>query len=365
METRPQDRASAPPVAAEHRDANPVLVRVVRGGAVESQHRGAFAVCDPDGSVAAAAGDVHTPVFARSSIKALQALPLVESGAADHFGFTPEELALAISSHDAEAQHTERVAALLGRLQLSVDDLRCGPQPPTDAEARRRLAERRERPSALHNNCSGKHTGFLALARHLSADPRHYLDPDAPVQEAVRRAVGEVCGLAPAALEHAIDGCSAPTFRLPLAALARAFARLAAPDSLPAPRGAAARRLLDAAAMHPALVAGEHKRLDTALLRATGGRLFPKIGAEAVYVIAARDRGQGLALKVDDGGWRGLFPLVVGLCRELGWLDRAEVEQLAEYAPGPYRNWAGLEVGHIDVDVPATAARPPAASRRA
>lgn len=333
------------------RAANPVLVRVWRGAAVESVHRGAWALVDPDGRTVASQGDVDAPTFARSAIKALQALPLVESGAADRFGFTPPELALAISSHDAEAQHTDAVAALLERLEFGVGHLRCGAQPPTDSAARRRLEERGERASALHNNCSGKHTGFLALSKHLGADPATYLDPHGSVQSEVRRAIAAMCDCDAAVLEHAIDGCSAPTYRLSVNAMARAFARLAAPASLAPLRERAARRLLDAAAAHPALVAGENKRIDTALLRVSGGRLFPKIGAEAVYVIAARERGLGLALKVDDGGWRGLFPLVVALCRVFGFLSRDELGRLAEYAPGPYRNWAGLEVGRIEVDV--------------
>jgi L-asparaginase II len=343
--------APKPTAPDAFRAPNPILVRVRRGAAVESVHRGAWALVDPDGRTVASQGDVDAPVFARSAIKALQALPLVESGAADRFGFTPPELALAISSHDAEAQHTEAVQALLARLGFGVEHLRCGPQPPTDSAARRRLEERGERASALHNNCSGKHTGFLALGRHLGADPATYLEPDGRVQTEVRRAIADTCGCDAARLEHAIDGCSAPTYRLSVKQMARAFARLAAPASLGAERERAARRLLDAAAAHPALVAGEHKRLDTALLRASGGRLFPKIGAEAVYVIAARERGLGLALKVDDGGWRGLFPLVVALCRVHGLLSRDELGTLTEYAPGPYRNWAGREVGCIEVDI--------------
>lgn len=330
--------------------ADPVLVRVRRGGYLESVHRGAFAVADADGRLIHGVGDTAAPVFARSAIKALQALPLIESGAADHFGFEPPDLALAISSHNAEAQHTERAAAILDRLGLGPSHLRCGAQVPGDPAARRALAESGGSPGAIHNNCSGKHAGFLTLGAHLDADPARYLDHDGDVQSLVRDALAAMCSIDSGAIEHAIDGCSAPTYRLPLVAMATAFARLADPSSLAPERARAAERLLDAAAAHPALIAGEHKRLDTALLRATGGRLFCKVGAEAVYVVAQRDSGLGLAIKVDDGGYRGLFPLVVGLCRELGWLDARAVEALSDYAPGTLRNWAGLEVSSVEVD---------------
>jgi L-asparaginase II len=338
--------------------ADPVLVRVRRGGYLESVHRGAFAVADADGRLVHSVGNTRSPVFARSAIKALQALPLVESGAADRFGFEPPDLALAISSHNAEAQHTERAAAILERLGLGPEHLRCGAQAPGDPAARRALAASGAAPGAIHNNCSGKHAGFLALGAHLAADPECYLDHGGAVQSLVRGALAAMCGLDPDAIEHAIDGCSAPTYRLPLAAMASAFARLADPSSLAPERARAAGRLLDAAAAHPALVAGEHQRLDTALLRATGGRLFCKVGAEAVYVVAERDSGLGLAIKVDDGGYRGLFPLVVGVCRELGWLDARAVEALSDYAPGALRNWAGLDVGSVEVDALAASVQP-------
>ncbi|MEZ5978967.1 MAG: asparaginase [Planctomycetota bacterium] len=336
---------------SETERANPVLVRLRRGSSVESFHRGSWVVVDRTGAVVASSGDVDAPVFARSSIKALQALPLVESGAADRFGFTPADLALAISSHNGESRHTEGATAILARLGLDASALRCGAQAPTDPEAKRRLRERDAKPGAIHNNCSGKHAGFLALGAHLGADPKSYLDERAPVQRAVRAAIAEMCSLDPATLETAIDGCSAPTFRLPLRAMALAFARLAEPSGLAATRRAAAVRLLDAAAEHPAMVAGEYKRLDTALLRVTNGRVFPKVGAEAVYVIAARDRGLGLALKIDDGAQRAMHAAVVALCDRFQLVDRRALDELRDFGPGPLRNWAGLEVGSTDVEL--------------
>ena len=223
---------------------NPALVRVWRGDWVESQHRGAWALVDTSGRIIDAAGDVQARVFARSSLKSLQALPLLESGAAQRFGLSEVDVALALSSHNGEACHTEPVAALLARLGLSVEALRCGPQPPSDPTARKELERRGAKPSALHNNCSGKHAGFLCLACHLGAAPEEYLNPESPVQVAVRAAVEEMTGVLPGELSTAIDGCSAPTFRMPLVRLATAIARVANPENLPAVRRAACERML-------------------------------------------------------------------------------------------------------------------------
>ena len=206
---------------------NPVLARVWRGAWIESQHRGAWVMVDSAGGVLDGAGSLEAPVFARSSIKSLQALPLCETGAADELGWSDAELALALASHNAESCHTDPVRRLLERLDLSVSDLQCGPQFPGDPAARAALAAAGEAPSALHNNCSGKHAGFLGLARHLGAPPAHYLDVESPGQRLVHDAVAEMTGVARADLGVSIDGCSAPSFRLPLRSLATAIARVA------------------------------------------------------------------------------------------------------------------------------------------
>lgn len=328
---------------------NPVLCRLWRGGWVESQHRGSWARVDASGAVLEGAGDHEQPVFARSAIKCLQALPLLESGAAERAAYDEADLALALSSHNAEAQHTERVSAILARLGLGASDLGCGPQPPGDPEARKELRARGGAPSALMNNCSGKHAGFLALAQELDQDPATYLEAEGAVQRAVREAVGAMCDLEPGALEYAIDGCSAPTWRLSPRAMATAMARVGEPSGLSAPRAEACRRMTRAVALHPALIAGEYKRLCTALVRASEGRLFPKIGAEAVYVIAHVGTGEGLALKIDDGSQRALHATVIGLLRRLGWLDAAAADSLERFAESTLTNWAGLEVGRTEV----------------
>jgi L-asparaginase II len=328
---------------------NPVLVRLRRGGAVESQHRGAWCLVDGAGRVLEGQGGFERPVFARSSVKSLQALPLVESGAAERFGFEPADLALAIASHDGEPLHARRVAARLAALGLGPEALRCGPQAPGNEQARAALRARGEAPSALHNNCSGKHAGFLALALYLGDPPERYLDPDSRTQREVRAALLEVTGLAPEALGTAIDGCSAPTFRLPLQALATGFARITSPERLPERHRAAARRLLDAAAAFPELVGGTRGRLCTEILRASGGRLFPKLGGEAVYAVGLAGGDRALAVKIDDGALRALHPLVVHLLEALGFAEADELAALEPFRERVLRNWAGLEVGRTEV----------------
>ena len=327
---------------------NPVLVRLWRGAAVESQHRGAWVLTDADGRPLEGAGAFHEPFFARSSIKCLQALPLFETGAADRFGYTPAEIALAISSHNAEEIHTSAVLRLLGREGLEPRHLLCGPQSPGDPKARAELARRGEKPGAIHNNCSGKHAGFLGLAVHLGVAPERYLDPAAQAQTLVRRAVDELSGVSAEEIGMAIDGCSAPTFRMPLVALARAFARVSSPGGLAPARRQACERMLAAVAQHPEMIAGHHERICTDLARVTHGRLFPKLGGEAIYAIGLRGQERALAIKIDDGGYRALHAVIVGLLRRLKLVSAEELAALEDWEERRLRNWAGLEVGRTE-----------------
>jgi L-asparaginase II len=328
---------------------NPPVVRLWRGRAVESQHRGSWVLCASDGSVLDGCGHFAAPVFARSSVKCLQALPLLETGAADRYRFDDAELALALASHDAEPEHTAVVRRVLARLGLSVEDLGCGPQPPGNAEVRARLRESGGRPSKVDNNCSGKHAGFLALALHLDVPPARYLDPESAGQRLVREAVLEVSGASSEELSTAIDGCSAPTFRLPLARLATAFARVTTPAGLAPARRAACERMQAAVAAHPVLIAGSHQRICTDLARRGGGRLFPKVGGEAVYAVGLRGADRALAIKIDDGSQRALHALLLALLARFEFLRENELRELQRYAEPTLRNWAGLEVGRVEV----------------
>lgn len=327
----------------------PVLARVWRGRHVESQHRGAWVLVDASGAVIDGVGDWNHPVFPRSATKSLQALPLLESGAAERFQFTDDEVALTLASHHAEEIHVRRVHGMLARLGLGVQHLKCGPQTPVDADARRALLIRGEKPTPVHNNCSGKHTGFLALAAHMGVDLASYLDPNCASQQAVRRAVEEMSGALPGELDVATDGCSAPTFYLPLARLATALARVANPSGLPDPRRRACERMTRAAAAFPDLVGSTKHSLCSDLLRASGGRLFPKLGTEAVYVVGIRGADRGLAVKIDDGGYRAMNAVVVDLLVRFGFLGRHEAAGLDEWRAGGIKNWAGLDIGRLEV----------------
>lgn len=335
---------------------NPVLVRATRGHAVESVHRGAWCLVDAQGGLIDGRGAFREPVFVRSAIKCAQALPLLETGAADRFGFDEADLALAVASHDAEPQHVERVARILARIGLDEGALQCGPQLPGNDEARFALRVEGRPPARIHNNCSGKHAGFLALARHLGDDPAEYLAEGSLAQRHVRAAVRDMAEVEDFEVTTAIDGCSAPTFRLPLTGLATVFARVANPGGLEAPRRAACERLVAAVRAHPELVAGSRRRFCTDLLRATGGRVFPKVGAEGVYAVgvpadAGPLGGVGLAVKMDDGGARGLHALVVALLRRLEIVTDTEVAALSAWRSPVLRNWAGTAVGELLVDV--------------
>jgi L-asparaginase II len=330
---------------------NPVLVRFRRGGEVESVHRGAWVLVDGAGHVQAGDGAFESPFFARSSVKAFQALPLFDTGAAERFAFDEEELALALASHNGERCHTDVVRRTLRKLGLGEADLLCGPQIPEDAATRRELFASGEAPGAIHNNCSGKHAGFLALARTLDVPVERYLDPSSEVQQLVRAALAELTGVRPAELVPAVDGCSAPTYRLALTRLATAFARLTNPEGLSPERREHCRRLTDAVARHPVLIAGSRGRLCTDLARAGAGRLFPKVGAEAVYAVGVRGADRALAVKIDDGSARAIHALVPALLSSLGFLSEEEALRLAPWTERDIKNRAGLVVGRIETVV--------------
>lgn len=323
--------------------ADPVLVELVRGERVESRHRGAVAVCDAAGAVAAAWGDVERPVFPRSAVKPLQALPLVETGAADAFGLGAAEIALACGSHSGEPRHVELARRWLARLGLDEAALACGAHPPLDAAAAEALIRQRRAPTPLHNNCSGKHLGFLTTARHLGEPVAGYLEPGHPVQRRVTAALAGMTGHDPAATGWAVDGCGIPTHALPLRAIARGMARLGAPHGLAPARRAAAARIRAAMAVHPELVAGRG-RLDTAVMRAAP-EVLVKAGAEGVFTACLPALGLGVALKIADGAKRAAEVALLAVLERLGALDAGARAALADRFAPPLLNVAGRRVG--------------------
>ncbi len=309
-------------------------VLVYRGEVVESAHRVHAAVVDGEGRLLRAAGDPAVIVFPRSAAKPFQAAAVVAAGAAAAFGFTEAELALACASHAGKPGHVEGVAAVLRRLGLQAQDLECGLQP--------------GRPTPLHHNCSGKHAALLALARHRGWPAAGYTALTHPVQREVAAAVAAAAGMAEEELVPAVDGCSVPTFALPLHRLALAFARLAAAPAACGDQALAAAlaRVRAAMASHPEMVAGEGL-FDTDLGRVTGGRIVGKSGAEGVFAAAVTAPPVGLALKVEDGAARAVAPAAVALLRRLGFLSPSEAEALAPHGRPVVYNHRGLAVGHV------------------
>ncbi len=324
-------------------DLNPVLVDVTRGDFADKRHRGAVAVASVSGAVDFAVGCVDRPILPRSSIKLLQALPLVESGAADAFRLDARRLALACASHQGSRAHAAQVAAWLEAIGLGEDNLMCGPQIASDAETRAAMRAAGEAPSQLHNNCSGKHAGFLTLAKHLGADADGYIEIDHPAQIAVASAFAETTE-AEAPLPWAVDGCSAPNFAASLVAVARAFGRVARPEEgFSGARAVAARRLRDAMAAHPFEVAGRG-RACTELAEAAEGRAILKTGAEGCFTAVLPERGLGIALKIDDGDTAASECAMAALLVRYGAVA-AEDPRVARRLAPPILNRRGVETG--------------------
>ena len=318
------------------------LVRVIRGDRIESVHRGHAVICDGTGAVVEAWGDPAAVIYPRSSCKMIQALPLLESGAGRDL--TSRQVALACASHQGAAIHTEAVSAWLSDLGLSEPDLRCGTHMPYADDAKSALIRAGEAPCQLHNNCSGKHAGFLTLSKHLGGGP-DYVEIDHPVQIAVRRAFEEVTGMDSPG--YGIDGCSAPNFATRLDALGAAMGRFAAAREGGGTRADAMARLTQAMGAAPELVAGEG-RACTDLMRAMGGRVAVKTGAEAVFVAIVPELDRGVALKIVDGGTRAAEATIAALLVRLGVLDAAApvARRLME---GPIANCRGTVTGRYEV----------------
>jgi L-asparaginase II len=333
--------------------SNPVLVEATRGEARESAHRGAVVVVDADGHRVVALGDVERPVFPRSAVKVLQAIPLVESGAAARLELDDEELAIACASHNGEPEHVAVVARMLAKAGLDTSALECGTHWPRVEPVAYAIAAAGREPTALHNNCSGKHAGFLCLACMLCDGvalrqyAKGYVMPRHPVMRAVTEALQAATGHDLAQAARGIDGCSIPTFAIPLHRLALAFARIGTGTGLRPGHARAAARLRQAVARHPFMVAGSN-RFDTKVMTTFGERVFCKVGAEGVFCAALPERGLGVAIKIDDGNTARAAEVAMAATLEAFVdLDDEEAELLAELSDVSLRNWNGIEVGAL------------------
>lgn len=327
-------------------DRSPIFVEATRGGIAESVHRGRACIVDAAGRVLESWGDINALVFPRSAIKPIQAIPLVESGAAQALGVSDAEIALACASHAGETRHTRAVAAWLARMGLSSDDLECGPQEPDDPETAAELIRAGDPPGALHNNCSGKHTGFLATAKYMGEPLQGYVRFEHPVQQRVFGVVEEMSGQDLSAAPVGVDGCSAPAIAMPLAALACAMARIANPVGLSDQRADAIRRIRTAWAAHSYLIAGRNS-FDTEVIRGTGGQALVKKGAEGVAVAVLPRLGLGVALKIDDGAARARDVAMATLIHHAGAVSKEQWRRMVDLHTVPVMTRAGRDAGVI------------------
>lgn len=319
-----------------------IVAEVWRGAFLESVHRGHIAICNAQGELLASWGDPAAVMLPRSSCKMLQALPLVESGAAKRFGLTSEQLALSCASHNGALIHTGAVTKWLDGLGLSEANLRCGGHMPKDEDAMKGLICGDHCFDQTHNNCSGKHSGFLTLNKHLGGDAE-YLEIDHPVQIAVKAAIEDMAG--EDTYGHVIDGCSAPNFAMTLTGFARSLARMADPSGLGSVREEAAQSLISAMAKHPELVAGEGRSC-TELMRAMDGKAVIKTGAEGVFAAILPGRGLGVALKIEDGATRASECAMAAMLVRLGAVDVAH-PAVQNHLFYEQRNCNDLSVGTI------------------
>jgi L-asparaginase II len=319
------------------------VVEVVRGPVVESRHRVSVAVVDGDGTVRAVAGDPELVTYFRSAAKPLQALPLVQDGVCDRFGITEEELAICCGSHSGEPRHVEVAGAILGRIGLDGEALACGPHPPFHEASRRDLVEAGLEPRRMHNNCSGKHAGMMALARAHGWSTTGYERLEHPVQRRILTEVAAWCDTPEEGIAVGVDGCGVVCFAMSIRSMAHGFARLASA----ARRGDhAAERVVGAMTTHPTMVAGSG-RLCTDLIRQGGGRLFAKVGAEGVYCVGVPGAELGIAVKVEDGSRRAVGPAVIETLRQLDLVSEDDVGALARHAMPELRNTRGEPVGEL------------------
>lgn len=325
-------------------DGPPLTVSVHRGSVVEATHSVHALVADADGRVVRSWGDTGRLTVLRSAAKPFQTLPLVSDGAADHFGFSGEEIALCCGSHNSEERHLETVRSMLAKAGVPESRLVCGPHVPLWQERERELADAGTPLTPIMNNCSGKHAGMLALAAYHRWPLEGYERPEHPVQRRIRDEILRWTRSAPGSIRAGADGCGVPTLAVPLADIAGAMARLAA-----AAGGGAPRRVAEAMVHHPFMVAGS-ERLCTCLMGEERDHLLAKAGAEGVYAAADLKRALGVAIKVEDGAWRAAPPALLAVLERAGILSHGTMQALARFSEPPLVNTLGEDVGRLVVD---------------
>jgi L-asparaginase II len=319
------------------------LIETTRGGTLENQHFGSVAVVNTRGELQAFAGDPHWLTFTRSTLKALQALPFMEGGGPQHFGFSTPQIALLCASHSGEPMHVQAVQQMLEGAGQTYQVLRCGCHVPYHFEIAGSPPGPHETFDERYNNCSGKHAGFVAWCVQHGHSLAHYEAPEHPLQQAIRRDVARAVGMDANDLKLGIDGCSAPNYAMPLAKLATGYARLAS-GTQDAEFGASFAQLGAAMTAHPDMVSGTGRN-DLALMQAGRGDWVTKVGADGVQVVGSKSRGEAFALKIIDANKPALFAATVEVLEQLGWLDDAQRKALAPWRAQALINARGIQVG--------------------
>ena len=325
-----------------------VVANVYRGEQVESSHLGHIAVVDASGTLLYAFGDPHRMTYARSSMKPLQAIPVVETGAADHYGLEPADLSLCCASHSGEPRHRTRALSMLERAGQPEATLQCGTHVPRHEESYKELIRQGKPLTPIFSNCSGKHSGMIATATYMGEEVATYHLPEHPVQQRILDVVEDITGYPKEKINLGTDGCGVPVHQLPLANFAWAFAKLVRPEVIAKPeRRQAVERITEAMTAHPEMVGGEN-RYCTDLMNAFAGRIVGKAGAESVYCLGDRKTGLGIAVKIEDGGPRAINPVVNEVLRQLGIGTDGPLEVLAQYTNPPITNMSNSVVGRIE-----------------
>ncbi len=329
------------------------LANVIRGDTIESVHSGHIMILDGEGNTIFEAGDAGAVTFFRSASKPFQLIPVITSGAADAFGFTEDEIALGCASHSGEPMHVERAERMLAKAGFTEVDLHCGVHLPFNERESERMLRTGEKSTQLHNNCSGKHAAMLALARHVDADSSVYESTESPVQRRALRCVADFAEVPVEGIKLGIDGCSVPNFAVSVGAMARSFANLVRPVKLHRLIQAASVRVVSAMTKYPELIGGTD-RLDTMLMRAAGGRILSKVGADGVWCCGVLPSGKhptglGIAVKVADGDdHRGRPVIAVSILKQLGLISSGA---LGELSPMLIKNRRGETVGRVESEV--------------
>lgn len=325
-----------------------VLVHIVRGEVVEGCHHGDLVVVDWKNSILKQIGDPNRLTYWRSGAKPFQLLPLLERGGRERFGFTKEEIAVMVSSHGGEEHHVRVIKKILQKIGCQEDDLDCGFAPPLHSKTAKEVLRRGEEYTKFHHNCSGKHAGMLALIKLMGLSTKNYISKEHPIQKLMLANIAHCLEIPENQVKVAIDGCGVPVFGCPIRQMALAYAKLTVPEkAFTEEKAKAARMILEAMTTQPFYVAGTD-RIDTVLMEITGGRVLAKLGAEAVYNVGIREQGIGICLKIDDGSFRAIDPVIIKLLNQMGFLTRNEFNLLEKLYRPLLKNHRGETIGYLE-----------------